>query len=99
MCVVFVFGLVQPFGITRAVAHQAPLSVEFSKQEYCNRFPFPSPGDLPYPGTQSAFPASPALASIFFITVPHGAPLNSTLRGIKWNFTVIFIFYLHFPDD
>ena len=29
------------------VAHQAPLSIEFSKQEYWSRSPVPSPGDLP----------------------------------------------------
>ena len=29
------------------VAHQAPLSMEFSRQEYWSRFPFPSPGDVP----------------------------------------------------
>ena len=40
------------------VAHQAPPSVEFSRQEYWNRLPFPSPGDLPDPGTK---PRSPAL--------------------------------------
>ena len=32
------------------VAHQAPLSMGFSRQEYCNGLPFPSPGDLPGPG-------------------------------------------------
>ena len=32
------------------VAHQAPLSTEFSRQEYYRRLPFPSPGDLPNPG-------------------------------------------------
>ena len=31
------------------VAHQTPLSMEFSRQEYCSRLPFPSPGDLPNP--------------------------------------------------
>ena len=31
-------------------AHQAPLSVEFSRQEYGSRLPFPPPGDLPDPG-------------------------------------------------
>ena len=30
------------------VAHQAPLSMEFSRQEYWSGLPFPSPGDLPY---------------------------------------------------
>ena len=32
------------------VARQAPLSVEFSRQEYWSESPFPSPGDLPDPG-------------------------------------------------
>ena len=38
------------------VAHQVPLSVGFSRQEYWNGFPFPSPGDLPDPGMEPAFP-------------------------------------------
>ena len=41
-----------------SVARQAPLSMGFSRQEYWNRLPFPSPGDLPDPGIE---PASPAL--------------------------------------
>ena len=40
------------------VACQAPLSMGFSRQEYWSRLPFPSPGDLPNPGTK---PRSPAL--------------------------------------
>ena len=40
------------------VAHQAPLSVGFSRQEYWSGLPFPSPGDLPNPGIK---PGSPAL--------------------------------------
>ena len=42
------------------VACQAPLSMEFSKQEYCSGLPFPLPGDLPNPGVKpgsSAFQA------------------------------------------
>ena len=42
------------------VAHQAPLSMEFSRQEYWSGLPFPSPGDLPDPGIEprsSAFQA------------------------------------------
>ena len=33
------------------VAHQAPLSMEFFRQEYCSGLPFPTPGDPPNPGT------------------------------------------------
>ena len=40
------------------VAHQAPLSMEFSRQEYWSGLPFPSPGNLPDPGIK---PGSPAL--------------------------------------
>ena len=35
------------------VAHQAPLSVGFPRQEYWSGLPFPSPGDLPHPGTET----------------------------------------------
>ena len=40
------------------VAHQAPLSMEFSRQEYWSGLPCPSPGDLPDPGIK---PGSPSL--------------------------------------
>ena len=52
------------------VACQAPLSMEFSRQEYWSGFPFPSPGDLPDPGFESASLVSPALAGGFFTIVP-----------------------------
>ena len=41
-------------------AHQAPLSMEFSRQEYWSRLPFSSPGDLPDSGIKPRFPASQA---------------------------------------
>ena len=40
------------------VAHQVPLSMQFSRKEYWNGLPFPSPEDLPDPGIK---PWSPAL--------------------------------------
>ena len=43
---------VQLFATPRTVAHQAPLSMEFSRQEYWSGLPFASPGDLPYPGVE-----------------------------------------------
>ena len=39
------------------VAHQAPLSMVFSRQEYWNGLPFSSPGDLPNSGIESGSPA------------------------------------------
>ena len=44
--------------IAWTVAHQAPLSMGFSRQEYWSGLPFPSPGDLPHPGIE---PGSPVL--------------------------------------
>ena len=47
---------------------QAPLSMEFSRQEYWSGLPFPSPGDLPNPKMEPASLASPALAGSFITT-------------------------------
>ena len=47
------------------VACQAPLSMEFSRQEFWSQLPSPSPGDLPDPGIKLT---SPALAGGFFTT-------------------------------
>ena len=44
------------------MAHQTPLSMKFSRQEYWSGLPFPSPEDLPDPGTEPTSPSSFALA-------------------------------------
>ena len=54
------------------IAHQAPLSMGFNKQEYCSGLPFPSPEDLPHPGME---PGSPALQADSSQTEPPGKPL------------------------
>ena len=54
-------GLVTKLCLTLAtpwtIARQAPLSMGFSRQEYWRGLPFPSPGNLPYPGVESGSPA------------------------------------------
>ena len=52
----------QPHGLD--LAHQAPLSMGFSREEYWSGLPFPSPGDLPNPGIKPTFLASPILVSL-----------------------------------
>ena len=52
-------------------AHQAPLSMEFSKQEYWSELPFPFPGNLPNPGIEPRSPASQADA---LTSEPPGKP-------------------------
>ena len=51
------------FATPWTVAHQAPLSLRFPRQEYLRELPFPSPGDVPNPGIERT---SPALAGGFF---------------------------------
>ena len=53
-------------------AHQALLSMELSRQEYCSGLPFPSPGDLPDLGIE---PGSPALQADSSPSEPPGKPL------------------------
>ena len=53
-------------------AFQVPLSVEFSRQEYCSGLPCPPPGDLSHPEIESTFLVSSALAGRFFTTEPPG---------------------------
>ena len=60
---------VQLFATLWTVTHQAPLSLEFFRQEYWNWLPFPTPGDFPNPGIESPSLGSPALVDKFFTTV------------------------------
>ena len=56
------------------IAFKASQSMEFSRQEYWSRLPFPTPGDRPDPGIKPTFLASPALAGGFFTIAPLGKP-------------------------
>ena len=60
---------VRLFATPWTVAHQAPLSMEFSRQEYWSGLPFPSPGDLRKPGIE---PRSPALQADALPSEPPG---------------------------
>ena len=59
------------FATPWTAAHQAPLSIGFSRQEYWSGLPCPPPGDLPDPGIKLT---SPAWVGGFFITEPPGKP-------------------------
>ena len=62
------FSPVRLFATLWTVAHQAAVSMGFSRQEYWSGLPCPPAGDLPNPGIESASLMSPALAGKFFIT-------------------------------
>ena len=67
-CMLSCFNLVWLFATLWAIAHQAPLSMRFSRQEYWSGLLFPSLGDLPDSGIEPESPMSPALAGWSFTT-------------------------------
>ena len=65
------------------LAYQAPLSVEFSRQEHWSGLSFPPPRDLPDPGIEPVSPASPAVAGRFFTFEPPEKPNCSYVDPIS----------------
>ena len=70
---------VQLFATLWAIAHQTPLSTEFSRQEYWSGLPFPTPWDLPCPGNE---PGSPAVKTDSLpLCLPPGKPKKDTVTN------------------
>ena len=61
LCVPSRFSHIRLFATPWTVAHEASLSMGFSKPEYWSGLPCPSPGDLPDPGIEPVSPVAPAL--------------------------------------
>ena len=68
VCMLSGFSHIWLFVTLWTVACQAPLSMGFSRQEYCSGLPCPPPRDLPNPGIRSVSLTSPAFAGRFFTT-------------------------------
>ena len=77
------FNLVQLFAIHWTAACQAPLPMGFSRQEYRGGLPFPSLGDLPYPGIKLISLISPAFAIRFFTTSTTWEANLTVYMGLK----------------
>ena len=73
----FSLSHVQLFATPWTVAHQSPLSMEFSRQEYWSGLPFPHPGDLPDPGIK---PGSSALQADSLLTELQGKPIFTDIQ-------------------
>ena len=100
MCCVCAQSLshVQLFATPWTIAHPAPLSMEFSKQEYWSSLPFPTPRDLPDPEIEPASLGPPVLAGRFFTTAPPKKPflaVNLLSNELRKN-VVIFFFCIAF---
>ena len=62
-------------------AHQASLSMRFSRQGYWSGLPFPSPGDLPNPGIE---PGSPVLQADSLLTEQQGLSFSGLPNHCRW---------------
>ena len=69
-CVCYPLSRVRLFVTPRTVAHQASLSMEYSRQEYWSGLPFPSPEELPNPGIELWSPAWQADSLLFELQGP-----------------------------
>ena len=69
------------FATSWTVACQAPLSMEFSRQEYWSELPCPPLGDLFYPGIE---PRSPAVQADSFLSEPPGKPKNTGVGSLSF---------------
>ena len=76
------FSRVQFFVTPWTVAYSAPLSMEFSRQEYWSGLPCPSPGDFPDPKIQPCSRMSPALQADSLLFSHQGSPITSTVTAI-----------------
>ena len=69
------------------IACQAPLFMEFFRQEYWNWLPFPTPEALPNSGIERVCLASPILVGRFFTTVPPGKPFRENPLNLSVQFS------------
>ena len=74
-CMLSHFSHVRLFATLCTLAHQASLSMGFSRQEHWSRLPCLLQGIFPNPEVEPTSLASPALAGKFFTLVPPGKPL------------------------
>jgi len=82
VCVhVWVFSDVQVFATPLTIAHQAPLSMGYSRHKYWSGLPFPSPGDLPNPGIKPTSSMSSAIQADSLPLNHLGSPISQTEKN------------------
>ena len=83
------FSQVQLFATLWTVTPQVPLSMGFSRQEYCHELRCPPPGNLPDPGIEPASLTSPAMAGVSLPLVT----LTLTLVKFSWLGELVPVFW------
>ena len=83
MLVLSRFSRVHLYATLWIVAHQASLSMGFSRQEYWSGLPFPSPGNLPNPGIEPASLITPCWKAGSLLLAPPGNLDEGNIRVTK----------------
>ena len=83
MCVCYLLSCVQLFATPWIIAHWAPLSMGFPREEYWSKLPFPSLGDLLDPGIEPSLLSLLHWLAGFFITEPPGKPQRGQRKAKK----------------
>ena len=81
-CLLSCLGCVWLFVTLWTVAHQAPLSMGFSRQEYWSELPYPPLGNLPYPRIKPTSPAS-SISQADFLPLNHQGRPSSNIKEYK----------------
>ena len=84
-CVLSGFRCVRLLATVWTIAHRAPLSLGFSRQEYWSGLPFPSPGDLPNPGIEPKSPAASALQPDSLPLSQQAGPISAVSRSSSFS--------------
>ena len=79
VCMLSCFRRIRLCATPQTVAHQAPLSMGFSRQEYWSGLPCPPPRNFPDPGIEPRSPASPAVHANSLPLRQQGSPLMNIL--------------------
>ena len=100
VCMLSHFSHVPLFATSWTLAHQAPLSMGFPRQEYWSGLTCSPPGDLPNPGIELASPTSPALESRFFTTsatCEAAFPCTRREMALIFSCPCVFLFLIQSP--
>ena len=98
ICMLICFSRVWLFVTSWTAAHQAPLPMGLSRQEYWGGLPFPSAGDVPHPGLEPGSPTSPALAGGFFTAEPPGKSIFIMTCVFFFLFFIVVGFVIHWNE-
>ena len=93
VCVLSCFSHVLFFSTLWTVAHQAPMPMRFSRQEYWSGLPCPPPGCLPHPGIEALSPLASAMQADSFLLSYQRSPRPFVTENKSDSISYLFCFF------